>query len=73
MTSAEIKATLDGANGDEAQFEMMKFVIKAQIDRAFAGYKVRGGNNLQVRSGHSQPFISYNERGNSNFYRQPRR
>jgi len=73
MTSAEIKDTLDGKNGDEAQFEMMKYVIGLQIDRAFAAYKVRGGNNLQVRTGLGQPFVSYNERGNSNFNRQPRR
>lgn len=70
MNQEEIRSTLAGEKGDDAQFEMMKFMIRLQVERAFGIFKVTTANNIQKRDTLHGPSINYNERGNSNYKRR---
>ena len=59
MTAPEIQGILEGNQGDDAQFEMMKFVIGQQIDRAFSVFRVSVSTGFEKRNSLQGPFVSY--------------
>lgn len=72
MDRDKIQGILSGEEGDRAQFDMLKFVIRVQIERAFSLMKVTTANNIQQRATLFGPSINYNERGDSNYKRRRR-
>jgi len=59
MTPSDLQGILEGNQGDDAQFEMMKFVIGQQIDRAFSVFRVSVSTGFEKRTSLQGPFISY--------------
>lgn len=50
MTREEIQDIIEGKRGDDQQFEMLKFIITQNIDRAFFAHRVSAFNNFELRT-----------------------
>lgn len=57
MNAEEILPILEGAQGDQAQFQALKHVIGAMIQRAYACYRVIGAGNAASASMSGDHFI----------------